>query len=98
MQNPRLLWELYQLTKHYRCRASELMAIEDPIVAYQFDRAVFFFGNTLSSELEAVEGKEKSEIEGKRLRVLQRWIPKAVDASGKATSELRFADPASRSI
>jgi hypothetical protein len=92
-----LLWETFQLTKHYRCRASELLHVEDPWTAYQIDRAVYAFGSALSAELEGVEGKDKSEIERKRLRVITKWLPKAVDASG-ASSQGRFADPASRSI
>lgn len=96
MQNSNLLWEMYQLTKHYRCRASELLGINDPWDAFQIDRAVYAFGSALSSELEGCEGKDKSEINGKRLRVMSKWLPKAVDASG--TSQRRFADPASRSI
>lgn len=91
-----LLWQTFQLSKHYRCRASELLAIEDPLVAYQLDRAVYFFGSALQSELDAVEGENKQDIERKRLRVISKWLPKAVDASG--TSKGGFADPASRSI
>lgn len=96
VQNSALLWETFQLTKHYRCRASELLDIRDPWTAYQLDRAVYSFGSALSAELEGVEGKNKNEIERKRLRVITKWLPKAVDASG--TSDGRFADPASRSI
>ena len=96
MQNSNLLWEMYQLTNHYHCRASELLGIKDPWEAFQIDRAVYAFGSQLSAELESCEGKNKSEIEGKRLRVINKWLPKAVDASG--TSQRRFADPASRSI
>lgn len=99
MKNSHLLWQTYQQAKFYRCRASELLHIDNPIAAYFFDRAVFAFGSSLSAELEKCDGKEKAEIERKQMRVFQRWIPKAVDASGKsATSEVRFADPASRSI
>lgn len=99
MQSSTLLWETYQQTKHYRCRASELLAIENPIAAYFLDRAVHAFGSALSGEIEAIKGKNNEEIERKRLRVIEKWLPKAVDASGKsANSGTRFADPASRSI
>lgn len=99
MKNSHLLWQTYQQAKFYRCRASELLGIDHPIAAYFLDRAVFAFGSALSAELESIEGENKSEIERKQLRVLEKWVPKAVDASGKpATSKVRFADPASRSI
>lgn len=99
MRNSHLLWQTYQQTKHYGCRASELLLIDHPVAAYFFDRAVYTFGSTLAAELESIKGKDEKEIEGKRLRVIERWLPKAVDATGKpAPAKARFADPASRSI
>lgn len=58
-----------------------------------FDRAVHDFGAFLDGKINEVEGRNKKEIEQKRLRVIHKYLPKAQGASGAA----KFADPAKRS-
>jgi hypothetical protein len=98
VRDSNLLWQTYQQAKFYRCRASELLHIEDPIAAYFLDRAVFAFGQALVHELDKCQSKTKEETEQKQMRVLRKWVPKAVDASGSSATRKEFADPASRSI
>jgi hypothetical protein len=57
--------------------------------AFCLDRAVAVFGNTLSAELEDVEGKNKKQIIRKREQILRRWIPEASETR-------KFADPGRR--
>lgn len=78
----------------WRCRPSELLAIEDEIAAYSFDRAVMLFGTALENELEeAVAGIDKDphglKAEQARKRILKKWIP---EASSETTPQYR--DPA----
>jgi len=68
---------------------SELLFVEREIDAFALNRAVWLFGSTVDGKMEAVEGKNAKEIRKKRLKVLQKYVPQAADASG-------FADPAKR--
>lgn len=38
------------------------------------DNAVSLFGSTLEAELESVEGKNSKEINGKRTRLMEKWL------------------------
>lgn len=62
--------------------------MDDPYAAFCFDSAVATFGQALDGELQAVEGKKKSDIENKQRRILERWIPEFKEAGTQ-----RFRDP-----
>lgn len=79
----------------FRTRPSSFLAIDNPFDAYRLDRAVYRFGHIVEQELEGVEGKNKNEIKKKRLRVVDKYFPKAQSAS--AGKNKKFADPATRS-
>ena len=64
---------------------------EEPWAAYCIDRAVTTFGMTLDGELNSVEGKTSKEMQTKRERIFNRWIP-------SATSGPQFADPAKQKV
>jgi hypothetical protein len=71
------VWQLWQMSKSYRCRPSDLLDLEDPFDAFRLDRAVWTFGTELTAELNKVEGKNDKEIRKKQERILKRWIPEA---------------------
>jgi hypothetical protein len=52
-----------------------------------FDNAVHTFGSALESELRAIEGKNRKEIERKAARLIRKWLPDSPAAN-------RFRDPA----
>lgn len=85
-----MLWEAWRLSQAYSTRPSAIYGITSYLDAFSFDRAVYRFGSFVDAELEGVEGKNKREIESKRLRVMQKYLPKAQSASN-------YADPANRS-
>lgn len=77
------------MSQSYKKLPSELLFIETPFDAFCLNRAVWLFGSTVDGKMEAVEGKTSKEIQKKRLKVLNKYVPQAADASG-------FADPAKR--
>lgn len=77
------------MSQSYKRLPSELLAVEDPYNAYCLNRAVWLFGSSVDGKMQSIEGKTSKEIQKKRLKVLQKYVPQAADASG-------FADPAKR--
>lgn len=79
---------LWQQSKAYRSRPSEILGITEQPTAYYLDRAVFVFGRSLEAALEEAgqsRGKQKktqSQIAMARARVLATWL-----------GTQRFADP-----
>lgn len=71
-----------------RCRPSDMLSLTGSIRRYFFDRAVWLFGSTLDSELEASAQNCKDDREMLRARqmVLNRWFPE----------QRKFLDPARR--
>lgn len=84
------------MSKAYSCRPSELLAVRHDLEAFRLDRAVYRFGTHVDAELDKVSGKNDNEIKTKRLRVVEKYFPKAQAASASGTKK-KFADPASRS-
>lgn len=82
-----LLWETWVLSQKMRIRPSDLVAEDDPYVAFCLDRAVATFGMALENELESVEETGKKG-EAKRQRILAKWVPEQGKASAK-----RFRNP-----
>jgi hypothetical protein len=67
-----------------------LVNITDSYAAYCLDEAVAVFGNTLSAELDSVEGKNASEMELKRKRILEDAL-RDPDEAAPVTG--RYRDP-----
>jgi len=84
------MWQLFVQSKTWRCRPSELMAVDDPIAAYCLDSAIEYFGTSLENELNAVQEKDEKASEAKRKRILLKWIP---EASSEQEAQM-YADPA----
>lgn len=78
---------IFAMATKFQTPPSDLLAIKGPVRRFVFDRAVYVFGQTLSNELEAVEGKTSKEIERKRNQIIRKWLPEA--AGGR-----KFKDPA----
>lgn len=70
------VWEVWQLSKNYRCRPSDLLNITHPVQAFYLDRAVWTFGTSLEGALaECEDGKKKApQIKAAKQRVLTRWL------------------------
>jgi len=83
------VWEAWKISKAFGVLPHVVYHIDNPIDAFAFDQAVYTFGSALQDALEAVEGKNKREIENKRLRVLEKYL-------GTSSSK-KFADPGRRS-
>lgn len=65
------MWTLWQTVQQTHSRPSELLCVEDPLVAYLFDAAVVTFGNIIENALQEriqigaganVEWKNKYEL------------------------------------
>lgn len=73
---------MWQQSKAFHCRPSDLLAIDDELTAYYFDRAVYTFGKALEAELDRVsqstgKGKQKksqTQINMARSQVMNRWL------------------------
>lgn len=76
-------------SKTWNCRPSDLVAIEDPYVAYCFDQAVGHIGRSIEAELDKVESKSVAEGEQKRKIVLERFL-----GDPEKPSKGLYADPA----
>lgn len=76
VSNSQKVWELFSLSKAYRCRASELVNITHPVQAFYLDRAVWTFGTSLEAALNACDdGKKKApQIKASKQRVLHTWL------------------------
>lgn len=80
----------FRLAKSSQCRPSDVYAVDDPVDAYCFDRAVYHFGTALEAALdEANSEKTAAAVNRKRQRIFQKWIPEA---------SVGFADPAKKGI
>lgn len=82
------MWRMYGLAKTWGCRPSELLEA-DGWRAFCFDSAISVFGNHVSNELNAVEGKSTKETTRKREAVLRKYIPEQAKAR-------KFKDPTKR--
>lgn len=79
------------MSQKLRVTPSELLHLDNPVLAYCFDRAVWLFGSSVEAELNAVEssGKNPKSVPGRKQMVLNKWIPAK---NGNARG--RFRDPA----
>jgi hypothetical protein len=82
--NTAQVWQAYLLAQRMRARPSEVFNITGAFRQYCFDRAVITFGAALEAELDGVEGRNAKAIQGKKTRLLSKWLDEPV----------RFRDPA----
>jgi hypothetical protein len=78
------------MSQTFQVRPSELLRIEDSVLAFMFDRAVFHFGVAIDADLEEA-GQKAKNVRGQKMKqqmVLNRWL----GTTGKG----RFRDPARR--
>lgn len=66
----------------FRCRPSELYDIDDPLVAFYFDKAVFTFGTRLEGAMQKARDKAKNSKAGDAAaqRVWQKWMADSEEA------------------
>jgi hypothetical protein len=64
------------MAKEFRKRPSEIVNITDPLVAYQFDRAVMYFGQAYEADIEDATRDSKSQSQAQRSAqvVVDRWL------------------------
>ena len=94
VDSPSKLWLLYNQSKSFKCRPSDILFVEDELAAYSLNNAVWVFGTALEAALNAVHDKDPKREQAKRQRVLEKWIPeaKAPDAPAKPAPH-KFATP-----
>lgn len=76
-KNPQKLWELYSLSKHYNgTRPSEILKMEDPVVAFCFDRAVYRFGQAVEQDIteKTEDSKNQQQARAKASQVFASWM------------------------
>lgn len=92
MGNSSQMWMLFVEAKTWRCRPSELLAIDDDYVAYCLDQAVGYFGRELEHALEQAGSgaKDDNEAAWRRKVVIDRWLGDESEKPRRGT----YADPA----
>lgn len=79
------MWRLAQLSKTWRCRPSQLLALENTYEAYCLDEAVAEFASLVEAELDRVDESKKG-AEARKENILRRHLGLAP----------KFKDPATR--
>jgi hypothetical protein len=79
------LWEAWKLSQAYHRPPSEIYRIKDELTGWSFDRAVWVFGSTVESELEAAahSAKKPQQQMFKQQQVLAKY----------KLAEMKFRDP-----
>lgn len=63
------------MARQFNSRPSELLALEDPLAAYYFDRAVFTWGTRVEQEIEAAQSAKTEQGKAMKLAIVQsRWL------------------------
>jgi hypothetical protein len=89
--NRQTAWLLYTEAKTWGTTPASLLNIEDPYIAFCLNQAVGYWGMTIESALDEVDGKNSKEIAIKRKAVLRKWLyPDSADKPQPG----QFADPA----
>lgn len=93
------MWYLWKRSQAYRCRPSELVGLEDALIAYYLDKALWFFGSHVESEVDnagenAARGVKNAKnrqalVNGARMRALEKLL-----SDGKRSATTKFKDPA----
>lgn len=86
------MWEAWQMSKVYHTLPSLIFNIEDPLIAYYFNRAVFIFGSNVETEMQNAEMLAKSDQAriAARKKVLRRFLG---DYTSESTDTSQFRDP-----
>lgn len=74
MKSSAKLWEVWNLSKTYHCRPSDIVGCSDEFAAYCLDRAVLVFGTAVEEAIdEATEGKKKAQAQAFATNVVATW-------------------------
>lgn len=87
------------MAKEFRIRPSEAVNITDPLVAYQFDRAVMYFGQAYEADIHDATKDAKNQAQAERSAnvVAQRWLRDEDDTPREEIEQQpakQFRDPA----
>jgi hypothetical protein len=58
------------MAKTFSCRPSQLLAINDELHAYWFDRAIMLFGRAVEHDMEEARSESKTDAEAQRRQAL----------------------------
>jgi hypothetical protein len=47
-----MTWQLWQRCQAFRCQPSDLIKLNNPLIAYFFDRGIWFFGSYVQREVD----------------------------------------------
>lgn len=84
------MWEAWQLATQWNRRPSEIYGITEPLAAWNFDRAVMYFGTSVEADIKIATEKAKTNkaARSKAQQVLNKWLAEPGETAG------RFRDPA----
>lgn len=92
------MWQLWKRSQAFRTRPSELIGLEDPLIAYFLDRGTWFLGTYVEDRVDAagrnavkgVKNKKNAEAlqNGARLRTLDKLL-----GGGDSSVQRKFKDP-----
>lgn len=85
------MWLLDKMAQRYRTRPSELLALEDPYVAWCFDEAVMTFVVGVEAKLEEVPTPRGKKGHEKRKKLQDDLLSKLLRMP---KPKLKFRDPA----
>lgn len=87
-----MAWQMWMRCQAYKCRPSDLLRLENPLIAYYLDRGIWFFGSYVQREVDiagqnAVKGvKAKANREALENGARQRALAKLCGEDIKNTS------------
>lgn len=88
---------IWQMSKVWKVRPSEFLAISHPLDAYWFDRSVMYFGASYDIDIhDATEGaKDNNQAERAMNTVRERWLRDEEEKPQETSPEKpKFRDPA----
>jgi len=93
-----MAWQLWMRCQAYKCRPSEMLQIDNKLIAYYLDRGIWFFGSYVTREVDqagdnAVKGVKASAnrqalMNGARQRTLAKLCGEDI-----TDSKVGFRDP-----
>lgn len=90
VMNKQTAWLLYSEAKLWSTTPAQLVAVEDPYVAFCLNQAVGYWGLSIENAMHEVEGKNARDTAARRKLVLQQWLSDKDDDKPRG----QFADPA----
>lgn len=87
------------MSKMWKSRPSEILRIDDPLIAYWFDRAIFYFGVAYENDIQDATKDAKSDSQAERAAqvVQERWLrdqEEPVNTPPQTSDKPKFRDPA----